>query len=119
MLFAANGNLPDLHRMARLSRLPLGQTDGSDLWLAVGGIGNTRAFQHRHLLARDFADRNDALHGSGMSQLRHARDDVPNRIDTRFVRLHIGPHVHETALEFHARLFEPQVFSFGRRARRR
>ena len=73
----------------------------------------------RHLLAGDFADGDDAFHGRGVRQLRHARDDVADGVDVRLVGLHVRPDVHEAALDFRARLFQAEIARSSARGPRR
>src|SRR5207253_10055810 len=55
----------------------------------------------------------NALHGCGVRQLGHARDDVADGINLRFGGLHISPYVYEAALEFRARFFQADVLRQG------
>ena len=98
----------DLHVVAALARLPLGQADAADLRIAVGAAGHLVVVDGPELLAGDPFGERDALGRRQMRELRVPRlverDDVADRGDAGHAGLEPLVDVHVAALEPQARL---------------
>ena len=78
---AEEREFPDFHLVARLARGFFRQADGTDLRLAIGRVGNARCVQSAAPACRSFfATAVIPSMRRGVRELRHARDDVADRV---------------------------------------
>ena len=112
-------------------RRPLGEPDRTDLRLAIGAARDAVLPHRRHLPPSHLSHRHDPFHRSGVSQLRQARHQITDGVDSGLVRLHGWPHMDVPPFHPGASFFEPdsfrvrlsphpdQNFFGGKRSRRR
>ena len=82
---AEERKFPGLHAETGFAGLLFGEADGADLRLAVGGVRAALAIERLHFFAGHAADGDDALHRSGVRELRQAGDDVADGVEVRLV----------------------------------
>ena len=78
---AEERKLAGFHFEARFARLLFRQTNRADLRLAIGGVRAALAVERLHGFSGHAADGDDAFHGSGVRQLRKARDDIADGVE--------------------------------------
>src|SRR5271168_3471525 len=105
--------LAGLDGVARGDGFFLGEADGTDLRLAVGGVGNARAQKRFGGLPGDVRHRDDALHHGGVGELWHSGDDVPDGVQPWFVGFAVRADVDEAAIELGLGFFQTAIFRHG------
>src|SRR5664280_924246 len=98
-----------------LGALLLGEADGRDLGVRVGGSRLVVVVDRLWILAGDLVDGHDTLVGGHMRQ-HQPTDRVADGIDVRLRRAHPAVHLDEAALELDLRLLQAQVFGVWRPA---
>src|SRR5260370_12445160 len=110
---ADEGELAGFHGIACVTGLLFGHADGADLWFAVGGVGNAQLVDGVRGLAGNVGDGDDALHHSGVRELRQAGDNVPDGVEAGLGGFHELIDVDEAALDFGFGFFEAAIFGHG------
>src|SRR5207253_6428552 len=101
-----------------LFRSRLGQTDGSNLRLAIGAARNEVLVHGMRMQALDRLDADHALMLGLVRQHRRARD-VADGVDARHVGLAESIDRDGAALDLHAELFQAEIFGVADHADRR
>src|SRR5947209_5662471 len=101
--------LRDLHVVAHLARLRLGESDGRHLRVAVSARGHVAQVYRVRLAACDLLDNHDALF-RGEVRERGRRDHVADGIDVRFARAAELVHRNVAALHFYLRPLKSESF---------
>src|SRR5207244_1090674 len=106
--------LADLHLVSGFLGLGFCQSHAADLGLAVGAARDAVLVHRLSWLTRDPCNRHNAAHAGYVGKLRQSGNDVANRIDALFPRLHPLVYMDEPTLGFDARrLFQSGLLSIG------
>src|SRR5512141_200623 len=80
----SEGELADAEVVAGGARLRFGEADAADAGLGISRPGDAVLVHRSHRFARDMGNRDHALGGGDVRQLRRTSDDIADRIDARF-----------------------------------
>ncbi|PAV92830.1 hypothetical protein WR25_24902 [Diploscapter pachys] len=105
---ANEGELADLHVMARILGLRFGQADAGDLRAAVGAAGDVPRLERVRVLAGDLLDADDAFVARLMRQPGRA-GDVADRVDALDVRPAVAVDLDVAALRLDAQRLQPDI----------
>ena len=106
LLFPAKGKFADFDFVTLSACLRLGQTDAADTRFGIRCGRDSIPVNRQSFFARHLGHRNHALRGGDMSELRHTRDYISDRVDARFIGLHELVGLDETAFQLNFRVLE-------------